>query len=44
MAGVRTLGLEILRQIDCSNRRAQMEHFADNFDSLLGILQKLDFL
>jgi predicted transposase YbfD/YdcC len=44
MAGVRTLGLEVLKRTGCTNKKAQMEEFADNFEFSLAFLQKLNFL
>jgi predicted transposase YbfD/YdcC len=42
--GVRTWVLEILMQIPCTNKKAQLEHFADNFEDLLRTLRTLNFL
>jgi hypothetical protein len=44
LAGVRTLVTQVLSKTKCSNKRAQIEDFADDFDSLLIILKKFNFL
>ena len=44
LAGARTLVLEILKKIGSPNKKAQVEHFADNFDDLLHTLRALHFL
>lgn len=44
LAGIRTLVTKVLNETECLNKKAQLEDFADNFDSLLAILKKLNFL
>ncbi len=44
MAGIRSFATKVLSRTECSNKKAQLEDFADNFDSLLEVLQKLKFL
>jgi len=35
MAGVRTLAIAILSQTSCQNKKAQLENFSDDFDTLI---------
>ena len=44
MAGVRTLATTVLNQTNCQNKKAQIEDFSDNFDSLIVTLKILNFL
>ncbi len=44
MAGVRTLAIAILSQTNCQNKKAQLEDFSDDFDTLIVTLKKLNFL
>ena len=44
LAAARTLVLEILKKLPCANKKAQLEHFADNFEGLLRTLRRLNFL
>lgn len=44
LAGARTVVLEVLKQIPCVNKNAQLEHFADDFEDLLRTLRALNFL
>jgi len=41
---MRTLVTKVLSETKCLNKKAQLEDFADNFNSLLEILKKLNFL
>lgn len=44
LAGIRTLVTQVLNKTKCLNKRAQIEDFADNFDSLLATLKQFNFL
>jgi predicted transposase YbfD/YdcC len=44
LAGARTVVLEVLKKLKCPNKKAQLEHFADNFEDLLQNLRALNFL
>jgi predicted transposase YbfD/YdcC len=44
LAGTRTLVLEILRTLGCSNKKAQLESFADHFHDLLLSMRSLKLL
>ncbi len=44
MAEVRTLAIAILNQTNCQNKKAHLENFSDDFDSLIITSKKLDFL
>ena len=44
LAGARTFTLEVLKKTGHPNKRAQLEHFADNFDDLLQTLRTLNVL
>lgn len=44
MAGVRTLVLALLRKTGCSNKKEQMDDFADNFSLLINWLKSIHFL
>jgi hypothetical protein len=44
LAEIRTLALLLLKQKKCSNHKAQIEDFGDDFESLLTWLKKLNFL
>ncbi len=44
MAGVRTLAIAILSRTNCQNKKAQLENFSDDFDSLIITLKKFNFL
>ena len=44
LAGARTFTLEVLKKTGHPNKRAQLEHFADNFDDLLRTLRTLNVL
>jgi len=41
---MRTLVILLLKQKSCSNHKAQLEDFGDDFESLLTWLKKLNFL
>lgn len=44
MAGIRTIASQVLRNINCQNKKAQLEDFSDNFDSLIIALKVFNFL
>ena len=44
MAEVRTLATTILSCLNCENKKAQLENFADDFDSLIVTLNAFNFL
>ncbi len=44
MAGIRTLAMSILQKTRCHNKKAQLEDFADDFDSLIITLKVVNFL
>ncbi len=44
MAGLRTLALELVRQMKVDNIAAQLELFQDDFPFLIITLKKLQFL
>ncbi len=44
MAEVRTLATTILNCLNCQNKKAQLENFADDFDSLIVTLNAFNFL
>ncbi len=44
MAGIRTLAMSILGKTGCQNKKAQLEDFADDFDSLIMTLKVMNFL
>jgi predicted transposase YbfD/YdcC len=44
LAGIRSLAIKVLNQTKCSNKRAQIENFADNFDELVTLLKSFKFL
>jgi archaellum component FlaD/FlaE len=44
MAEVRTLATAILNKTNCQNKKAQLENFSDDFDSLIITLKNLNFL
>ena len=44
MAEVRTLATTILSRLNCQNKKAQLENFADDFDSLIITLNAFNFL
>jgi predicted transposase YbfD/YdcC len=44
LAGTRTLVLEILRTLGCSNKKAQLESFADHFHDLLFSMRSQNLL
>ena len=44
MAEVRTLATTILSCLNCQNKKAQLENFADDFDSLIVTLNAFNFL
>ena len=44
MAGVRTLAASILSQTSSQNKKAQLESFSDDFDTLIVTLKILNFL
>ncbi len=44
MAGIRSFAIKVLNETGCLNKKAQLEDFADNFDSLLEVLIKMNFL
>lgn len=44
MAGLRTLACGILNQCKCSNKKAQLDDFADKFDELIQFLRAIKFL
>jgi len=44
MAEVRTMATIILSETKCQNKKAQLENFSDNFDSLIVTLKMLNFL
>lgn len=44
LAGTRTIVLEILRKLNCSNKKAQLEAFADHFHDLLLAMRALHLL
>ena len=44
LAEMRTLVILLLKQKNCSNHKAQLEDFGDDFESLLTWLKKLNFL
>ena len=44
MAGIRTLAVTILQKTGCQNKKAQLEEFADDFDTLIITLKGMNFL
>lgn len=44
LAEIRTLATQVLNESGGENRRAQLEDFSDDFDSLIETLKKLNFL
>jgi len=44
MAGIRTLVTTILKKTRCQNKKAQLEDFADDYDSLIITLKLMNFL
>lgn len=44
MASIRTLSYSLLGKVECTNKIAQLEKFADDFDELIKILKKINFL
>lgn len=44
MSGIRTLAIKVLAETNCENKRAKLEDFGDDFESLIEILKKLKFL
>jgi hypothetical protein len=44
LAEIRTLATKVLHESGGENRRAQLEDFSDDFDSLIETLKKLNFL
>lgn len=44
MASIRTLSNSLLAKVECGNKVAQLEKFADNFDDLIKELKKINFL
>lgn len=44
LAELRTFVTKVLNETECENRRAQLEDFSDDFDSLIKTLKKLNFL
>lgn len=44
MAEVRTLTATILNETNCQNKKAQLENFSDDFDSLIVTMKMLNFL
>ncbi len=44
MAEIRTLTTILLNRTDCQNKKAQLENFSDDFDSLIVTLKTLNFL
>lgn len=44
MAGLRTLASGILNQCKYSNKKAQLDNFADKFDELIQFLKSIKFL
>jgi archaellum component FlaD/FlaE len=44
MAEIRTLATTILSNTNCQNKKAQLENFSDDFDSLIITLKVLNFL
>ena len=44
MAEIRTLATTILSKTNCQNKKAQLENFGDDFDSLIITLKSLQFL
>ena len=44
MGEIRTLTTLILQKTNCQNKKAQLENFGDDFDSLIITLRSLNFL
>lgn len=44
MAGIRSLATIILEKTKCQNKKAQLEEFADDFDTLIITLKEMNFL
>ena len=44
VGGIRTLSTIILQKTKCQNKKAQLENFSDDFDSLIVTLKVLNFL
>jgi archaellum component FlaD/FlaE len=44
MAEIRTLATTILSKTNCQNKKAQLENFGDDFDSLIIALKRFKFL
>ena len=44
MADLRTLTCGVLNQCKCSNKKAQFDNFADNFDELIQFFRAIKFL
>jgi archaellum component FlaD/FlaE len=44
VAEVRTIATIVLSEIKCQNKKAQLENFSDDFDSLIVTLKMLNFL
>ncbi len=44
MAEIRTLTTILLNRTGCQNKKAQLENFGDDFDSLIMTLKALNFL
>jgi hypothetical protein len=44
MAGVKTLAIAILNHTNCQNKKAWLENFSDDCDSLIMTLKKRSFL
>jgi archaellum component FlaD/FlaE len=44
MGEIRTLATIILQKTNCQNKKAQLENFGDDFDSLIVTLKSLNFL
>ena len=44
LAGVRTLATIVLNRQNCQNKKAQLEKFSDDFDSLIIALKSINFL
>ena len=44
MGGIRSLVTIILQKTNCQNKKAQLENFSDDFDSLIVTLKSLNFL
>ncbi len=44
MGEIRTLATIVLQKTKCQNKKAQLENFGDDFDSLIITLKLLNFL